>query len=217
MSYPALLHSTTPSPPLYNPLPCPTPLQSTNHTFLFTLSSPLPYPTLPYSTSFYHPSRYPTPLHYTLPYLPTLSPLHITLPYHPPSPPLLHSTPLMSLHSTFPSPPLYPTHPSLPNSILPSPPLSPSLPYHALYLTLPNSPLPYHTLLHSTLPPLRPSNVLPFTVPYHAVLHSTIFSHPLPCPHIWFKQYLFEINTGIYYIDIQTIHIEDLNESLRLI
>ena len=34
---------------------------------------------------------------------------------------------------------------------------------------------------------------------------------------IWFKQYLFEFNTGIYYIDIQTIHIEDLNESLRLI
>ena len=34
---------------------------------------------------------------------------------------------------------------------------------------------------------------------------------------LWFKQYLFEFNTGIYYIDIQTIHIEDLNESLRLI
>ena len=33
----------------------------------------------------------------------------------------------------------------------------------------------------------------------------------------WFKQYLFEFNTGICYIDIQTIHIEDMNESLRLI
>ena len=34
---------------------------------------------------------------------------------------------------------------------------------------------------------------------------------------VWFRQYLFEFNTGIYYIDIQTMHIEDLNESLRLI
>ena len=43
-----------------------------------------------------------------------------------------------------------------------------------------------------------------------------IFVHTL-CLSYWFKQYLFEFNTGIYYIDIQTIHIEDLNESLRLI
>ena len=33
----------------------------------------------------------------------------------------------------------------------------------------------------------------------------------------WCKQYVFEFNTGIHYIDIQTIHIEDLKESLGLI
>ena len=33
----------------------------------------------------------------------------------------------------------------------------------------------------------------------------------------WFKQYVFEFSTGIHYIDTQTIHIEDLKESLGLI
>ena len=100
-------------------------------------------------------------------------------------PPLPYSTPLMSLHSTLPplpSPLPYPTQHPRPNSILPSPPLYPSLPYHALYLTLPNSLLPYHALPHSTLPTPSPLPCPPVyrTLPCHTPFHSTTFSLPLP-------------------------------------
>ena len=62
---PALLHTIIPSPPLYNPLPCLTPLHSTiPYLPLYpTLHSPLPYPTLAYSTPFYPPLPFYPNLH----------------------------------------------------------------------------------------------------------------------------------------------------------
>ena len=82
----------------------------------------------------------------------------------------------MSLYSTLPSPILYPTHPPLPDFILPSPPLSPSLPYHALYFTQLHFTLPYPAPLHSTTPfpvPCPPVyRTLPRRTPFHYILSS---------------------------------------------
>ena len=124
--------------------------------------------------------------------IPILSPLRITLPYHAPSPPLFHSTHVTTLHFTFPPPLPYPTNPPLPNSILPSPPLYRSLPYHALCLTLPNCPLPYHTLPHTTplFPPLPPPmfsrlpyRVLPYAIPFHYIRPSPPSYRTISCPY----------------------------------
>ena len=204
---------TLPCPPLPFALPCLTSLH-------FTLPSPLQSPTLPYSPPLHFtiPSSLPTlpslPLPFTLPYSALLhsilpfSPvtlLHSTILYHisPPyllctllyptmNPPLPYSTPLMSLHSTLPSPPLtfilhYPTLTTLPSPT----PFYPPLPFTLPYLTTPFT-LPYPTPLYPTIPcptplypPLPPSQVLPFTVPYHAILHSIPFHYIVRVPHGW--------------------------------
>ena len=102
---PTLPYFITLSPPIYNPLPWPTPLHSTIP--YLPLYPILPYPTLPltllYSTLLHSILPSP-PLPYSTPqYLPTLSPLRITLPYHAPSPPLFHSTNVTPFHFTLPS------------------------------------------------------------------------------------------------------------------
>ena len=176
MPYPALLHSTTPSPPLYSPLHAILPSNP------LTIPSSLSYPPL------YLTLLCPTPLHSTIP---PVTLLHSTILYHtfPPyllctlptiHPHLPYSTPIMSLHSTLPSPPLYPTHPPLPNSILPS------LPYHALYLTLLSSPLPYHTCptpLYHPFPSPMSARLLYPTTPYSIPLYSPIPSPVFTLPH----------------------------------
>ena len=178
LPYHTLPHSTpfyppsfpSPCPPVYRTIPCPTPFHYILPSPVLPFTVPYHAPTPVHSTL---PSLYPTPLHYTLPYLSTLSPLRITLPYPAPCHPLLHSTHVTPLPFTLP----YPPSPLQLHSSLPSPLTFPA--YHAL--TLPNSPLPYNTLPHSTpfYPFPSPSHVLLFTVPYPALLHSTIFSPPM--------------------------------------
>ena len=208
------LHSTTPSPPLYNPLTClPSPLH-------YIIPSSLPYPTLSFTLP------YPALLHSTLPSPPftllhstslysTISPHPISSAHYPilpcnhPSP-----TPLHSCHYTRLNPPLlftltYPpshlqlhsTHVTTTHSTHPSPVPFPILPCALPYPTKLLFTLPYPAPLHSTTPPPRPpvyrtlacptpfhSNIfspppsqsyhLP-TVPYCAPLHSTLPTAPL--------------------------------------
>ena len=142
--------------PLYLTLPCPTPLHSN-------------LPSLLNSTILYHTS---------LPYLLCALPYPIL---HPP--PFPYSTPLMSLHSTLPSPLLHHTL-----TIPPSPtPLYCPLPFSLLYPTMPFT-LPNPTPHYPTIPcptPLYPipcsSPDLPFTVLYSTIVSPSLLCLPIYC------------------------------------